>query len=148
LFDRETVRQFRVSLGWVLSDNFRVGHLPASCSSAKKFSITEVLNTKVFQYGSSLTRSYSTGKFFNSFWTSRFSHTEVYQHGSTLRITQYNRTLPALQKIFRKSRFRIKLPNNFYHLKTKRFSVATHRPDCPQKRWSHKIPRRRPEHCY
>jgi len=30
VFDRETVRQFRVSLGWVLSDNFRVGQLPAS----------------------------------------------------------------------------------------------------------------------
>jgi len=30
VFDRESVRQFRVSLGWVLSDNFRVGQLPAS----------------------------------------------------------------------------------------------------------------------
>jgi len=30
VFDRETVRQIRASLGWVLSDNFRVGHLPAS----------------------------------------------------------------------------------------------------------------------
>jgi len=30
VFDRETVRQFRVSLGWVLSDNIRVGQLPAS----------------------------------------------------------------------------------------------------------------------
>ena len=30
MFDRETVRQFQVSLGWVLSDNFRVGQLPAS----------------------------------------------------------------------------------------------------------------------
>jgi len=30
VFDTESVRQFRVSLGWVLSDNFRVGQLPAS----------------------------------------------------------------------------------------------------------------------
>jgi len=30
VFDKETVRPFRVSLGWVLSDIFRAGQLPAS----------------------------------------------------------------------------------------------------------------------
>jgi len=30
LSDTEVLRQIRVSLGWVLSDNFRVGQFPAS----------------------------------------------------------------------------------------------------------------------
>jgi len=33
-FNRETVGQFRLSLGWVLSDNFRVGQLPASLTNS------------------------------------------------------------------------------------------------------------------
>ena len=37
LSDTEVLRQSRVSLGWVLSDNFRVGQLPASRKSLFTF---------------------------------------------------------------------------------------------------------------
>ena len=38
MFDKETVRQFRVSLGWVLLDNFRLDHFPTSRKKLRRFS--------------------------------------------------------------------------------------------------------------
>ena len=37
MFDKETVRQFRLSLGWVLSDNFRVGQRPCGTTFCVEF---------------------------------------------------------------------------------------------------------------
>jgi len=38
VFDKETVRQFRMSLGWVLSDNFRAGQFLCRTCTTRKFS--------------------------------------------------------------------------------------------------------------
>ena len=46
VFDWETVRQFRVSLGWVLSNNFRVGQLPCRTWSSLLLMRSVHLTTK------------------------------------------------------------------------------------------------------